>query len=424
MTTPNQNTTTAVQQKAPEQAVTYTPFGVKDPIKLSLQIVRNFIAVPTKSGALPTDRDLMKFMMLCKTRLLNPFDGDAYLVGYDGKDGPTFSLITAHQAFLKRAEEHPQYDGMTSGIIILNEDSGVMTDREGDFHLPDEKVVGGWATVYRKDRSRPIHRRLRTERFNKGMAEWAKDPAGMICKCAEADALRSSFPNSLGGMYTGDEATESPWARVVDTEISNAKPVLDSAPVKQIEAPKNVTPMPTVAQPAAQPATPAPAPKPAAPVPASTYPPKKQEVPKPGPNPTPMAAAKAAAPAPKPAAKPTPPPAPPAPPAPAPEPEPEPATETAAPEAEPAAEPPITDETQFDTQRADLYAALETGCVSFSDFRDWLKNSGRYEQADTLNSVDEIPAEVLQMIADPKIFGKCVKMYAQPPETFAGVYGQ
>jgi phage recombination protein Bet len=134
--------------------------------------------------------------MMCAAKRLNPFEGDAFLIGYDGAQGPKFSLITAHQAFLKRAEPHPEYDGMTSGIMVIRD--GKMIDLEGDFHLEDDKIVGGWATVYFKNRSHPMHKKLRLTRFDT-----------KLCKCAEADALRSSFPTLLGGLYTQEEMDRS-----------------------------------------------------------------------------------------------------------------------------------------------------------------------------------------------------------------------
>lgn len=191
-----------------DKPMSFIPYGSSDAIKLSVSIIQNLIAVPTKSGKTCSKRDALRFMMMCQARRLNPFEGDAFLVGYDGKNGPEFSLITAHQAFLKRAEIHPEYDGMQSGIIILkDEETGQTEDTEGDFHLPDARIVGGWATVYFKTRKYPTHRRIRMDRFNKGFAQWGVDAAGMICKCAEADALRSSFPTMLGGLYLREETT-------------------------------------------------------------------------------------------------------------------------------------------------------------------------------------------------------------------------
>lgn len=188
----------------------FVPFGAADKIKLSISIIQNIVAVPTKSGKTCSERDALKFMMLCQAQRLNPFAGDAFLIGYDSQTGPSFSLITAHQAFLKRAESSKDFDGMTSGILLRLDDDTVV-EREGDFHLRSESdsVVGGWARVFHKQRTHPIYRRVRMERFNKGFAQWKEDPAGMICKCAEADALRSAFPTLLGGLYAPEEMTQA-----------------------------------------------------------------------------------------------------------------------------------------------------------------------------------------------------------------------
>lgn len=199
-------TTSAVEKKE-DRIMEFVPYGAKDSIKLTIKIIQSLIAVPTRSGKNCSEADAMKFMMMCQARKLNPFEGDSFLIGYDTKDGPKFSLITAHQAFIKRAECNPEYDGMKSGIIVRRQDgdSANIIDVEGDFHLPDDEVLGGWATVYFKNRTHPMSKRIRLDRFKKDTPIWRDDPAGMICKCAEADALRSSFPTLLGGMYLREE---------------------------------------------------------------------------------------------------------------------------------------------------------------------------------------------------------------------------
>ncbi len=209
---------TAIATKPKEERdMTFVPFGAADSIKLSVEIVKNLIAVPTKSGQTCTDRDAMKFMMLCRAQRLNPFAGDAFLIGYDSRDGgePSFSLITAHVAFLKRAETHPEFDGMKSGIIVVDE-ANRLTEIEGDFHLPEQTVVGGWATVYFKNRKYPITRKVRLSRFQKGFGVWKDDPAGMICKVAESDSLRSSFPTLIGGLYMQEELNPSEAGAVIE----------------------------------------------------------------------------------------------------------------------------------------------------------------------------------------------------------------
>ena len=63
--------------------VEIVPFGTDERIKLSVAIVQKMIAVPTKLGKVPDVNQCIKFMMLCRARHLNPFEGDAYMLGYD-----------------------------------------------------------------------------------------------------------------------------------------------------------------------------------------------------------------------------------------------------------------------------------------------------------------------------------------------------
>ena len=205
MTTPNKTAEPPKQEVAKKESamVEIVPHGSREAFKLSVAMVKTMLAVKTKKGFFPTNDDCVKFIALCQARKLNPFEGDAYMIGYDTDDGPKFNLITAHQAFLKRAEVHKEFNGMKSGIIV--ERKGQLIDLEGDFHLEDDKVVGGWACVFFKTRAQPMMKRVRLKRFQKSYGIWRDDPAGMICKCAEADALRSSFPTLCGGMYMKEE---------------------------------------------------------------------------------------------------------------------------------------------------------------------------------------------------------------------------
>jgi phage recombination protein Bet len=217
------------------------PFGSDDTIKLTINNIKNLIAVKTKSGKTCSDNDAIKFIMMCKARLLNPYEGDAFLIGYDNKDGSaSFSLITAHQAFLKRAELHPQYDGMESGVIV--EVDGKLEQHEGDFIENGWTLAGGWATVFFKNRSHPMKKRVNLSRFQKSWGIWQDDPAGMIVKCAEADVLRSSFPTMLGGLYMREELNADVQADKV------VKPIFAEPPTVTVEA-LPVAPAPTATAP-------------------------------------------------------------------------------------------------------------------------------------------------------------------------------
>lgn len=236
--------TTEVATKPAETVITFVPLGEKDPIQLTVARVKAFLCTPTKSGAYPSDKDVMGFIMLCKASGLNPWVRDAYLVGYDSKDGPNFSLITAHQAFLKRGEAHGEYDGMESGVIVMA--ANVLTYREGDLVLPGESLIGGWARVHRRDRSHSSYDALNLSTFNTQRSRWAADPAGMIVKCAEASALRKAFPSNLAGLYLADER---------DRDVETTR--LESASVERVSQSSRVM---AAAQRIAPPAVEAPAP--------------------------------------------------------------------------------------------------------------------------------------------------------------------
>jgi len=235
-----QNRETAVQKSgttAADREVRFIPFGAADEINLSIRIIQNIVAVKTKTGKTCSEQDAMKFLMLCQAQRLNPFAGDAYLVGYDKWDKstntstPAFSLITAIQVFYKRAETCAEYEGIDSGIILLMEDGSIL-EREGDFCLPDEEVVGGWATVHRKGR-KPMKARLSIEAMKPPYDTpfWSKAKApGQISKCAEADALRRSFPTLLGGLYLQGEMDAS--ANQIVARVTT-KPIFEK-PMRQI----------------------------------------------------------------------------------------------------------------------------------------------------------------------------------------------
>jgi hypothetical protein len=92
---------------------------------------------------------------------------------------------------------------MESGVIIgVN---GDIKELIGDFFPAGSVLLGGWATVFFVNRRHPMTKRLKLSTFDKGRSLWKTNPEGMIVKCAEADALRSSFPQLIGGMYLREE---------------------------------------------------------------------------------------------------------------------------------------------------------------------------------------------------------------------------
>ena len=193
-----------VQKKEDKMCVEFVPLGASDSIRITAAMIRSFIAVPTKSGALPSERDCIKFLMLCRGKRANPFEGDCYLIGYDSANGPSYSIVCGVELFLKRAENSEDYDGCESGIVV-EDDTGEIVERKGVIAKKSDTLLGGWARVYRKNRTIATYKTVQFDVYNSGRSRWAKDPCGMIAKVALSQALRETYSTALGGLYTQEE---------------------------------------------------------------------------------------------------------------------------------------------------------------------------------------------------------------------------
>lgn len=181
-------------------------FGGSRTLSVTNEEVRQLVAIPTKSGKLPTDREIGTFLRLCQARGLDPFAKDVFLLGYDTKDGAKFEGVVSLQAMLKRAEANPDYRGKEYGVLVWDKDKKELQEIQGDAIPSTAAVVGGWCRVYRENR-RPEYATATTKAYNKGFGHWNIDPNWMIAKCAIAKALRQAFPGDLGDMFSREEVT-------------------------------------------------------------------------------------------------------------------------------------------------------------------------------------------------------------------------
>lgn len=185
----------AVQQN--QQVFNYEVNG--ENIVLSEMDVVNFLV--NGNGNIEP-KEVIMFMNLCKYQKLNPFLKEAYLIKFNGHPA---QLIVSKEAFMKRAESHPKFEGFEAGIIV--ERNGEMIEIEGAVKLKSDVIVGGWCRVYRSDRKFPVITKISYEEFSKGQSTWKSMPLNMIRKSAVVNGLREAFPDNLGAMYTEEEAT-------------------------------------------------------------------------------------------------------------------------------------------------------------------------------------------------------------------------
>lgn len=216
-----------------EFAVVYEANG--EQIRLTPSIVQQYIV--GDSGTI-TLQEFKFFTELCKARKLNPFLKEAYCIKFGNQPA---QIVVGKDAILKRAIIHPDYDGMESGVIVMNTASGEIIERKGTFYLKNsEQLVGGWAKVYRKNWKYPTYcsvsfdevaNRKKDGSLN---SNWAGKGATMVEKVAKVRALRETFIEDLSGMYDADEMNApTPEAPAAPSEpvIVNQEEPTDTQPI-------------------------------------------------------------------------------------------------------------------------------------------------------------------------------------------------
>lgn len=231
------NTETKEKETKKEIAVVYEVDG--EQIKLTPSIVQNYIVGTDAQITMP---EFKFFTSLCKARGLNPFLKEAYCIKY-GKQPA--QIVVGKDAVLKRAILNPQFDGIESGVIVQVIETGEIVERKGTFYIKtEEKLVGGWARVFRKNWAHPTYCSVsfdevaQTKSDGSLNSNWSGKGATMVEKVAKVRALRETFIEDLGGMYEAEEMgvdlprENAPQERVI---IEQNEPVeVDATPVENV----------------------------------------------------------------------------------------------------------------------------------------------------------------------------------------------
>lgn len=169
--------------------------------QLDGETLRNF--VDPKHQASP--QELQTLLAIVKNRNLNPFTKEVYFIKYGNNPA---QIVVSKDAFMKRAEQNPNYDGFESGVIYEDE-KGELKTKKGVILPRKATLIGGWCEVYRKDRSRPVYREVELSAYNTHKNWWQKAPGQMIEKVAIVAAVRDAFSENVGGLYTADEMEQA-----------------------------------------------------------------------------------------------------------------------------------------------------------------------------------------------------------------------
>lgn len=233
------NNRLVAQAAKSSNAVEYEIGGMK--IRLTPEIVRNYLVSGNKEAV--SMQELAMFMNLCKYSQLNPWVKEAYCIKYGSEPA---TMVVGKEAFQKRAEANPNYDGSEAGIVVLDKSEEVVY-RKGTMKLPGDELIGGYAEVWRKDRTHSTRIEVSFDEYagrkkdGSLNGQWLKKPATMIRKVALVQALRETFPSAFGGMYAAEEqGAEEPETYVMTPPIEEAAAVQTQAQaenekVEQIE---------------------------------------------------------------------------------------------------------------------------------------------------------------------------------------------
>jgi phage recombination protein Bet len=162
------------------------------------QLIKNTVA----KGA--TDDELALFLHLAQTYGLDPFAKEIFCMKY-GNQAAT--IITGRDGYLKIANGRQEMDGIQSDSVCKNDTLTKNTDGTVNhtYGTPERgPVIGAYALVFRKDRSRAAYFYAPMAEYNAGSnPTWKKYPTAMIIKVAEACALKRAF--SISGLVTQEE---------------------------------------------------------------------------------------------------------------------------------------------------------------------------------------------------------------------------
>ena len=217
-------------QAAEQKEVTYQAADGSE-IRLTPDMVRKYLV--QGHGELVTIQEMVYFLNFCRSRKLNPFIKDCYLIKYSQNDPA--AVVTSVDYFRKRARAQKDCKGWKSGIIVKAAD-GTVKDTAGLFQ-EGETLLGGWFEAKPDGWTEPLRLEVNLRGYVKKTKEgnatrfWSLDnQPSQIQKVAESQGLRKLWPDEFQGMYSEEEITPDDRKQAVDvTDVHEVAPDLSGA---------------------------------------------------------------------------------------------------------------------------------------------------------------------------------------------------
>jgi len=214
--------------KQEDRSITYQAADGQE-VRLTPDIVKKYLV--QGKGELVTVPELMYFLNICRARRLNPLVKDCYLIKYGSEPA---AIVTSVDFFRKRARAQKDCRGWKKGVIVRTKD-GQVKDSHG-LVLKDEELVGGWFEAQPEGWTTPFRLEVNLSGYLKKTSEgkitrfWqTENQPLMISKVAEAQGLRTLWPDEFQQIYSEDELppTGNDGLPIIELE-AEAAPDFDS----------------------------------------------------------------------------------------------------------------------------------------------------------------------------------------------------
>lgn len=192
-----------------------------------------------------TDTDLRNFAIQCKRTGLDPITRQIYAIPNNG----ALTIMASIDGLRLIAERSGNYEGQTAPQWCG--DDGKWVDVWLSKETPKACKLGVYKTKFREPliaiaifeeyagRHQYDDKRNNPPKHKKGDLTfmWAKMPALMIAKVAEALALRKAFPNEMSGIYSTEEMDQAQIEKVQEKEVKpiNTATALEGAKIESAQ---------------------------------------------------------------------------------------------------------------------------------------------------------------------------------------------